>query len=685
MKTSVKLRDLVMLQMLGQIEGYISGLSTNQDLEELIEDTRAQATTPDLFGRVIDRTVNSQFGYSNAVIRELGQNAIDSYPEGAVKKVEITTKEKNGTTQLAVRDLGKGMSPAEVVKNLLIPYNSGKDLDISKIGEHGIGWYSVMDLADKVRVFTGNGRKTFTQVERIENDWTAHIETQEGNMRGTNVVAYMPCCRADERELREGASKFMGLISPDDALVTFNGEQVNTLSQSYKPGAETNIHNKGKDQALRLNYTTNQPPEPFSDRMVFTQKGLYVLEKSSMFDDETIHSDLFDCVRNAGVSFWVDLPTNVGLTKGRNGVVGRDQRVIADALHQSFENYFLNVVLDDDELTEKIDHQMSDIVQKILEAEYKESSDQNSENTKIHGKDYGGKIFAGKKSGSELQMKEQARNYLDNVRGFSRELISKPFIPTEIVVGEDRQRRFSSIEHLVGAYSRDELFNLSPNRTNSDGIYVLKMHELVGGLVRHLDSLAPPKEIEIVGCYRELPETPRFKIAHTPLKVFRKISENKGGIGTEYQAFLDISNYLDGVVSSANRMWKTDVMLYFDEKDDAIARANKLRIAFNLDSPVVNDYLNAIGSRELTESESMSLVDVLIHEKTHVATKQYDEHATHGVSFYRTKRTLRQKFLNHCQRKGIDVRREVNQRLGDYTFVNRINTEALGELIAKYS
>ncbi|MFH1401135.1 MAG: ATP-binding protein, partial [Nanoarchaeota archaeon] len=142
---TVPLSDLVMMQLVGDLNVMLNTLPDGDGadplgrygkIEEMIEQTREQATTHKLFTGIVDKTIQDQFGDRHVTLRELGQNGLDSYPPYEYRRIiRFNLETTDDHLVLRVRDYGIGMDIKTLVRDLLIPYNSGKEFDPDKIGE----------------------------------------------------------------------------------------------------------------------------------------------------------------------------------------------------------------------------------------------------------------------------------------------------------------------------------------------------------------------------------------------------------------------------------------------------------------------------------------------------------------------------------------------------------------------
>ena len=388
------LADLVMMQMVGNFPQFLNALSRDveQQSEEqrnaaldMIEDTRNAVTTPKLFPGIVQKTITAQFGVKHAALCALGQNAIDSYSvEAEEKKVIFDLRTEKNYHLLRVRDSGAGMDSASLVKNLLIPYNSGKEFDPNKIGEHGIGWYSIVDLSEVVKVTTKTAEMdAYVQalIYKEGEEWMASLSPSPGvqnellqdkslqdkSLSGaeafsTEVLAYVSKDTTSVEGMRNYLFQHLGLVDTRRAKIFLGTEAVNTVRDQYQAAAPVNVHidesvgqltmsiSKRTIRDLELKDSRFVHRNKNLNQAVFTQHGLFVNYDSMGFDAKSMHQEFLRKLQTMGLDLWVDLPANVTLTKGRNNIIADHAAPVLEAQYQAFENLFLDVILSDDEL-----------------------------------------------------------------------------------------------------------------------------------------------------------------------------------------------------------------------------------------------------------------------------------------------------------------------------------------------
>ena len=401
------LDDLVMMQMVGNFDGFIEKVEkgNQNDLDKEISKTKETTTTPQLFESIVRKTIESQFAERHITLRELGQNGIDAYTlkdqfrfvefsfepisniadinavknQGNSNNVYINNININPQSQqsqdyyvLRVRDYGVGMSLVDLVKDLLIPYNSGKEFDLTKIGEHGIGWYSIVDLADIVKVVTRErGEKKTVQaiVYKKGEKWKAAVKldeeckgfTKNKTSSGTEVVAYIKADQTNKEQIEKYLHQYLGLVDMHFCKIKFNDKIVNSISELYNSAVPVSIDANGESKMLTMGVSKRALDGLTSDarfdhrdknlsKLVYTQKGLFVKFDGADFHQDTFHKKAMDDLLDGGLDFWVDLPDNITLTKRRNEVIADESPLVLKAMYDSFEGLFLDVLLNDDDL-----------------------------------------------------------------------------------------------------------------------------------------------------------------------------------------------------------------------------------------------------------------------------------------------------------------------------------------------
>lgn len=387
---TLPLSDLVMMQMVGDFKGFLESLSEKESYSEdgsnppyqkkdplqMIKETKREVTTYRLFPNIVKKTIEAQFGEKHAALRELGQNGIDAYePVDFERRIIFDLTEEEQHHVLRVRDYGVGMDLKSVVRDLLIPYNSGKEFDPTKIGEHGIGWYSIVDLAEVVKVITRKrGTDTFTQalIYREEDIWkTTLLSDSIGGFHpqldteaaGTEVCAYIPKGETSRDDIQEYIYQYLGMVDPQKAQITLAGEPINNLRENYLQAAPAEVIIENSNRPLKLgvskrilsghrtlNFASHNHRDKNLEKALYTQRGLFIKYDDLPFDERSIHSKLAQGMVSLNLDFWIDVPENVTLTKGRNNIIADHGPAVLEGTYQAFEDLFIDVVLNDEEI-----------------------------------------------------------------------------------------------------------------------------------------------------------------------------------------------------------------------------------------------------------------------------------------------------------------------------------------------
>ncbi len=377
---TMALADLVMMQMAGDFTEFLQSLPGVKDQNDfaaaarLIAKTKKEITTAKLFPSIVEKTIEAQFGEQHAALRELPQNALDAYNAmDYPREVHVDLHPAGEHFAFHVRDFGSGMDLPSLVKNLLIPYNSGKEYDPTKIGEHGIGWYSVVDFAEVVKVISrpqhsSSAVQALIYYHKKAKEWRTTILPQARNgfarwpeHDGTEVRAFVRQEDTSAEKVRDALYQYVGMVRESQGKIFLGEEHINLLADEYQEGPPANIAVNGQTELMRLAVSkrvmhgnTNDPRfkhrDQNLDKIVFTQRGLFVKYESLPFKEGGIQAALAKDIMRMGLDFWVDLPMNVTLTKGRNDIISDHQPLVLEGLYRGFEDLFLDVLLEDHEL-----------------------------------------------------------------------------------------------------------------------------------------------------------------------------------------------------------------------------------------------------------------------------------------------------------------------------------------------
>jgi hypothetical protein len=391
--------DLVMMQMIGNFDSFIASVPTMppKQVLEAIEETRKLSTTSKLFPGIVDKTIEAQFGEKHAALRELAQNALDAYnANDSHKRILFDLSEENSFWKLTIRDFGVGMDLKGLIRDLLIPYNSAKEFDPTKIGEHGIGWYSIVDMAKIVKVVTrkrseekGSQALIYRDKEYMWQTVLLPVSSNGFNTRfntehfGTEVAAYIPKEATSKTKIRDYLYQYLGMVSLDNGTIQFGSDIINSIRGEYRT-SEIVWVTTGTDESMFMGVSKRIMQGDTSDsrfvfrnqnigKVLYTQRGLFVKFDDIIFDNESIHYKLVMDLSRLGLDFWVDIPSNVTLTKGRNNIIADHVPQVLEGMYKCFESTFLDIILCDQEILDHPSNTIPTSIAQIFDQGYKES------------------------------------------------------------------------------------------------------------------------------------------------------------------------------------------------------------------------------------------------------------------------------------------------------------------------
>ena len=674
----IYLKDLVTLKSQGKLPGAIKMLKSGESIQGLLCAAALDITKEGVADNIIRKAVASQFTDKWAALRELAQNAMDSYAQGERRVVDINFD--SGKELLTVTDRGCGMANGKVVNDLLIPFETSKPEGSGKSGEHGIGWFSCLDLADRVDVITkaSDTDMTVAHVRKDEKgEWTLFFDLVEPerarqHQRGTQVVIHL----AERGNVREKTHQYLGYVAKDRAEIYYCSAsetfRVNTLEEGFTlVGSSTTSNSRGTGDLCMCMKETD------SGRMnwLLTHNGLYMDERGDPpFGWRTPHRTLWEAMREAGVQLWVDIPVNLGSTKGRRDVVPKDKGHYLKALYDTFEEAVITTVLDNEALVQKLDLKLADFVKAAVTGESQDRVKQDIE-VAVQLHIYGEDAFARERArrSDTLTPEERMRAAESDVDTahmgeFARRLRGKVFIPVTFVENGVERKAKVSITQMEEAAKAKTLFSDEFYKIGSrgDGMYVEGKHKIGNEMYYALTKTEKPEEAKerTTREQKEREEVNLHLMQHVPLDVVRRISRETG-TGLEFRALLAISRRIDDLMVKASGINPSEVMLHLYPKElrmgQHVAHTDSVSISLNLSDRNIVEIVDAVRTGHFDELTLRKLAELLIHEKAHALVNPGRQ--DHGREFDRQKVKLHGEFSRHCLDNGVDVLAEANKFL----------------------
>ena len=175
---------------------------------------------------ILDELVH-QFSDPLAFFRELVQNSIDAGSGEIEVELDFEEAEEGGGRAIvAVRDWGKGMTRTVIEDELLRLFSSGKDQDLTQVGQFGIGFVSVFAVEpESVVVDTGRHGEWWRIV--FGEDRTYELFELDRPIEGTRVVIRISMDR-DEYEIlrRDTRRALVRWCKHADIPVRLEGEDI---------------------------------------------------------------------------------------------------------------------------------------------------------------------------------------------------------------------------------------------------------------------------------------------------------------------------------------------------------------------------------------------------------------------------------------------------------------------------
>jgi hypothetical protein len=665
--------ELLLVRLHGRAEAYLRAQGAEQDA--IVATCRREATVPDLAQRILSRTIYAQASSRVGPIRELLQNALDASPPGA--RIEVRSTEEG--REISVTDHGRGMSRTELIEDLLVPFRSGKEDESNAIGEHGIGFFSALEIAPWIEVITvtpsGGHRLTIAPIgvgpRHDDFSWMiAPLPSSTWERRssraltGTSVRLTL-AERISRPLLAAEIAAAVGLVDPATARIYVNGTLINTARTRLRRVAEVPIRltpGSGALGQIELFVGRGDGIEP---QLTIAQKGITVAGRVDPFSSQDVglHRDLARAITAAGFGMVVDLPLGVPLNKGRSAVAATAAAAVEAALVVAFERFILRDALYDRELLRAVDHRLSSVLDRLLGAAL-----------------LGETVTLGTaQAGSEPDPAARTPTVAAPVEviRFASGLLDAPLFRSVMVDAARRPRSVPiTLRELLQAHragilrplDRSGTHERSSRWTSGAGataaspahaghsarpspelVYLAMDEPLARAFWRRLfsDGAAAQSAVAAGGAQRApssghaiapMPRTPRELLLSTAADVpgVRAIA-----------AAMTILERIDLVISEAADLPASPILVHQDlYGPDEMAHTDGSGISMNLASERIRALITAVLSRDDAVAFS-ALVDLLLHEKTHVSLASYVPRPTaeHGTSFYRRKDWLRRRLL----------------------------------------
>jgi len=645
------LSDLVLVRMHGRAESYLAASPAGRAAIALA--CRREATVPDLAERILSRTIYAQAATRVGPLRELLQNALDASSRGA--RIDVRMAERG--TELTIRDRGRGMTREEVVHDLLVPFRSGKEGEPEVIGEHGIGFFSALELAPNVEIVT----VTQSDALRLEIEpvgpgphhrdflWTLWThEPDEPRVTGTMVRLRPPVPLPSPLVSAEIAAAAR-LVDPHVARIFVNDVLANTARTRMRRVARAAIDLAGTplgDVVLYLGRGEAVEPE-----WAITQGGLLVTVRQDAFAgvELGLHRDLVRAIVTAGYGVVAELPVGVPLNKGRSAVAAHARAVVDRAIVRAFERFVLEDALYNRELLRAVDHRLSTVLDRLVHGALAGEPPAPPEPAVDEMAPTLRRRPLSVEAAPPVMPQEQARQPTvaapEEVVRFAAMLIDAPAFT--IVRFDADQREVRQAETLRGVLlaHRSGVLRRYGDGSTAGLSYLAVGDPLAEALWRRLAPSADAAEAA-------------FATASPSQRASPPILQRIGRI-----ELLSTAGALPGVGALAAAMWvleRIDVAIS-ESSDlppspiavhqalygpDEMAHTDGSGISVNLASHRVRALLVAVlGEGDVAAFSA--LVDLLLHEKTHVSLASYVPRATaeHGTTFYRRKDLLRRRLL----------------------------------------
>jgi hypothetical protein len=658
--TTGRLTDLVLVRVHGRADDYLA--ASPAERAAIVAACREDATVPDLAERIVSRTIYAQSASRLGPLRELLQNALDASPRGA----RVDVRSSADGAEVSVADRGHGMMRAELLGDLLVPFRTGKLGDPDAIGEHGIGFFSALELAPRLTVVTcARGEGWALAIEPIgagppygDFAWRlAPLVPATPSPTGTSVLLRLarPVARAAfAAEIAEVAR----LVDPAVARIYVDDAPVNTARARMRRVASAPI--EGPHGALGELAVYLSHGEIGRAEMSLTQAGLLVSPRIDPFPgaELALHRDVARALGQAGSILVVDLPVDVPLNKGRSAVAAHAAEAVDRAIAVAFERFVLGDALYDRDLLRAVDHRLASVLDRLLSGVLAGEPAGSLGATRPGHAPAARPLVAGPAATDDDEATTEPRGIAldttapaptvaapEEVVRFASALLAAPLFTLVTYASGREERTVATLGDVLDAYRAGRLRAYGDVPAVGPAYLVVSdplPRALWHRLARTGEAVAPPPETA--------GSEPRVRVGSLAMaRIGREaLAEAAGHLpGVPMLcAAIGVLERIDAALAASAGLAPSPVSVHQDlYGPDEMAHTDGSGISVNFASARVRGLLAAALRGEPLAFGA--LVDLFVHEKTHVALATFipRAQAEHGQTFYRKKDALRRALL----------------------------------------
>ncbi len=645
------LSDLLLVRVHGRTAAYLA--ANIAERATIVAACRREATVPDLAERILARTIYSQASTRVAPLRELVQNALDASPRGR----SIDIRSSMDGTEITVTDHGGGMTATEMLTDLLVPFRSGKEDIAVAIGEHGIGFFSALEIAPRLEVTT----RTWTGGHRLRVEpigsgppyadfmWTMSPSGHDDGRLGTSVRLFLSE-RINRSLLAAEIVTAAAFVDPSQARIYVDGIVVNVARTRMRRVAKVPMTDPHLGALGELELWIGREGAGIAPQLTVTQRGLLVSTRQDPFvaPELGLHRDLMRAILSAGFGFTAELPLDVPLNKGRSGVVAQASGTVEAALVSAFERFVLHDALYDRDLLRAVDHRLSSVLDRLLTVALSgQTITKNAPaSTSEAPQQRPSPPTPPPSSERRVQAPRPTVAAPEEVVRFADALLDTPALRVT-VLSDTHETSFSvlTLRHAFELYRAGRL-RLVGEPLVTGKAYVSLHDPLADALWRRLSTLDPAQGFGSGTHDRRLRSVGASAMARVDRETLLTTARGVCGVDAVASA-MTILEGIDAAVSLSAEMTPSPISVHQDlYGPDEMAHTDGSGISVNLASTRIRALLVSVLQRDDTAAFG-ALVDLVLHEKTHVSLASFVPHANaeHGASFYRRKDQLRRRLL----------------------------------------
>ncbi len=673
LKVKGKLSDLLMLQFTNELEHFLR-LKDEKEGYNLIQIAKKKVHNMKLFNELLDNIIHSQYKDKRVGFLELIENSLDSMHFDGGDLI-LKVNQTGSQYQFSVTDMGHGMTTKDLISFLIIPFKTTRKEKKKSpyYGGTGVGFQTALNLSDNVRIITSSG-DGINELELIKtgDDWDYNLTTREGKVTGTTIIG-----KFDYEfigDLKDYIKKYYYFVNPDKYRIVVNDEKINTGKNDYKGNVFKYPIQKENTKSNIFLYHIRDGKRSFK----LYRKGRFV---KNYLDELRNYKLIFNFIKalmdEADYSFALEIPDFIELTGTKDEIFIDDKSNVETSIKKMLESFILSEIISSEPILKKIESMM-EYIYEILFREIVSRDKYNNRNFENYNNRDGNFSFY-------LFRKLSQAKFINVLQMSSSTFPRKVKISPEELYDNIKKGKINYIKKISSVKSGMFVEEGNPalkSLLNIDSSY----YNLIKTTKKDdYDNQARQRHYERQ--YKTKNQSKVNLVERTSLETLERVLniEKKAG---EYVVLLRIFDYLDNILSEVVGLPPSDITIHSNltVDNDEIALTDDKSISLNISNKTISDICSNLLKKKIRSNDIVKMMDILIHEKSHIADNHFPKGEFHSFVFYENvKASTRNKFIKHLYQNNISLDKDIAKIIKSRPYSDKTKIKDIMNLSKKHS